>query len=638
MNTTLNTCSTESFLKERLIQIYNAPAIAEATHHALMEVVKNRRAERSEELKRLDAARVNNPGWHCGNKLMAYSAYVDRFAGSLRGVKQRIPHLKSLGVNYLHLLPFLKMRQGQSDGGFAVEDFLQVEPSLGNNQDLLDLTQELRAHGISLCSDLVLNHVSDTNAWAQAARLGDADAQAMFYWADDAQRQSLEQHLPQIFPQTAPGNFVWIEETQKYVWSTFYNYQWDLNYSNPKVLIAMADTMLALANLGVEAFRLDSAAFLWKRQGTNCMNQPECHWILQCLRAVVDLAAPGVLLKAEAIVPTAELPPYFGQGQAQGKECHLAYQSSMMAASWYCLANQDARLLNTMIRELPAMSADTTWISYIRCHDDIGWNVLKPELNPEEYRKLQFASRFFSGNTPNSFANGISFQANDPNAVHGTNGMLSELVGWNKLENDEGFQRYRLLMSFVFASAGIPMIYMGDELAQGNNADYDGLESGLIQAGTEVAGQPNKQPITQTVDSRDIHRPKLDERAMQSAHAQINSMGTSDKSAKALQCIQQFRVLQKQYLSANNTSELALIELNKPHPGVLAFQNGEVICIFNFSAEYAFSGLALSNPLYTDLLNPGQSLDCSDGLTLSPWQTRWLMPTAKLHHKASEPH
>lgn len=602
--------STESFLKERLVLIYKNTETAQRCLSALLTVVAQRKAERSAELKSLDAARIQNPNWHCSNRMMAYSAYVDRFAGNLKGVTQRIPHLKSMGVNYLHLLPFLKMRPGQSDGGFAVEDFLQVEPRLGSNQDLLDLTRELRAEGISLCSDLVLNHVSDTHAWAQAARLGDKDAQAMFYWVDDSKRQIMEQHLPQIFPQTAPGNFVWIEEVQKYVWSTFYNYQWDLNYSNPKVLVAMADTLLALANMGVEAFRLDSAAFLWKREGTNCMNHAECHWILQCLRAVVDLAAPGVLLKAEAIVPTAELPPYFGQGEAKGHECHLAYQSSIMAASWFCLANQDASLLNKMISELPAMSPDTTWISYIRCHDDIGWNVLKPELNAEEYRKLQFASQFFSGSTPGSYADGISFQANDPNAVHGTNGMLSNLVGWKDAEDVQGFARYRLLMSLVFASAGIPMIYMGDELAQGNNGEDGGADH--------------------WVDSRDIHRPALDEDALK--YATLNAMhGVPDlttkigKSALALSTIQSLRRMQKAHLTANNTSEIRLLKSEGDHLGVLAFQNGDVICLFNFSAQKAHCGIRLGNMLYTDLLNPGQSVDCSDGLELQPWQTRWLV-------------
>lgn len=608
MKTTDNHNPPELFLQDRLLQIYKDPAVAQACHHALLEVAKRRHAERSPELKQLDTLRSENPDWHCGNRLMAYSAYVDRFAGNLKGVTKRIPHLKSMGVNYLHLLPFLKMRPGQSDGGFAVEDFMQVEPRLGSNQDLLDLTRALRAEGISLCSDLVLNHVSDTHVWAQAARLGDKDAEGMFYWVDDTQRQNLEKHLPQIFPQTAPGNFVWIEEVQKYVWSTFYSYQWDLNYSNPKVLIAMADTLLGLANMGIEAFRLDSAAFLWKREGTSCMNHNECHWILQCLRAVVDIAAPGVLLKAEAIVPTAELPPYFGQGEAHGRECHLAYQSSIMAASWYCLANQDAGLLNKMIRELPAMSPDTTWISYIRCHDDIGWNVLKPELNAEELRRLQFASQFFSGNTPGSYAGGISFQASDPTAVHGTNGMLSDLVGWRHNDDEQAFARYRLLLSLVFASAGIPMIYMGDELAQGNNQD-SGAQGDWV-------------------DSRDIHRPMLDEMCLNKAHAQIDSQPQADKTTKALQCVQSLRMLQQTHLTARNTSDLKLLESANAAPGLLAFQNGEVICLFNFSSSKAHCNISLPHRLYTDLLNPGQSVDCSHALELQPWETRWLASTA----------
>lgn len=621
MTTAQTKALTEMFLKDRLMQIYKDSEIAESCHQALLEVVDRRRVERTGELKQLDAYRVANPDWHCSNRLMAYSAYVDRFAGSLKGVSARIPHLKSMGVNYLHLLPFLKMRPGQSDGGFAVEDFLQVEPRLGTNQDLLDLTRELRTHGISLCSDLVLNHVSDTHAWAQAARLGDKEAQGMFYWVDNNQRLNFENYLPQIFPQTAPGNFVWIEEVQKFVWSTFYNYQWDLNYSNPKVLIAMADTLLALANLGVEAFRLDSAAFLWKREGTNCMNHAECHWILQCLRAVVDLAAPGVLLKAEAIVPTAELPPYFGLGEAQGRECHLAYQSSMMAASWYCLANQDASLLNRMIAELPAMSPDTTWISYIRCHDDIGWNVLKPELNAEQHQQLVFASQFFSGSAPGSYAEGVSFQASDQTAVHGTNGMLSDLVGWRDEKDEQGFARYQLLMSLVFASAGIPMIYMGDELAQGNNSAEPGSSRDWV-------------------DSRDLHRPKLDETALALAHDESAYLNGNSRSAKALHCIQALRTLQATHLTAENTSALKLLQSSGNHPGVLAFQNGEVVCVFNFSAQKASCSLRAGKRLYTDLLNPGQSVDCSDGLELQPWQTCWLLPqqTPVSMASSTEPH
>jgi amylosucrase len=289
-----------------------------------------------------------------------------------------------------------------------------------------------------------------------------------------------------------------------------------------------------------------------------------------------------------------------------------------MAASWYCLANQDASLLNKMIRELPSMSPDTTWISYIRCHDDIGWNVLKPELNTEEHRKLQFASQFFSGNTPGSFADGISFQANDPNAVHGTNGMLSDLVGWKDGQDEQGFARYQLLMSLVFASAGIPMIYMGDELAQGNNKDY---------------GSPEN-----CVDSRDIHRPALDEDALNSAYNKPDSKPQAAKSRRALRCVQGLRLLQKALLSANNTSELQLLNFESSHPGVLAFRNGEVVCLFNFSAEKAACSLGLDNRLYTDLLNPGQSVDCSDGLELEPWQTRWLVPAAKGPIVVSEPH
>lgn len=269
-------------------------------------------------LRHLDDSRA--PGWFGQQDMLGYSAYVDRFAGTLRGVAERVPYLQELGVRYLHLLPFLRARAGDNDGGFAVSDYGQVEPALGSNDDLVALTARLRAAKISLCADFVLNHTADDHAWAQAARAGDTRYLDYYHhFADRSAPDKYDTTLVQVFPQTAPGNFTWVDETRQWMWTTFYPYQWDLNWSNPAVFGEMALAMLELANLGVEAFRLDSTAYLWKRPGTNCMNQPEAHTILVALRAVADIVAPSVVMKAEAIVPMAELPPYFGSGAARAR-------------------------------------------------------------------------------------------------------------------------------------------------------------------------------------------------------------------------------------------------------------------------------------------------------------------------------
>ncbi|MEA5122896.1 alpha-amylase family protein [Xanthomonas floridensis] len=436
--------------------------------------------QRPQALQQLDATR--KPGWFGEQHMLGYSAYVDRFAGTLQGVAERVPYLQELGVRYLHLLPFLRARAGDNDGGFAVSDYGQVEPSLGSNDDLVALTTRLREAGISLCADFVLNHTADDHAWARAARAG--DTRYLDYYHHFADRQLPDQYdatLVQVFPHTAPGNFTWVEDTAQWMWTTFYPYQWDLNWSNPAVFGEMALALLQLANLGVEAFRLDSTAYLWKRPGTNCMNQPEAHTILVALRAVADIVAPSVAMKAEAIVPMAELPPYFGSGADQGHECHLAYHSTLMAAGWSALALQRGDILHQVIAHSPPLPANCAWLSYVRCHDDIGWNVLQHEAAGNAAQPpfaLRDVARFYANEVPGSYARGDSFQSSG-DGVHGTNGMAAALTGIQAAQETGdaaalriAVDRLVLLYAIALAMPGVPLIYMGDELALPNDIGY----------------------------------------------------------------------------------------------------------------------------------------------------------------------
>ncbi|HWW72509.1 MAG TPA: alpha-amylase family glycosyl hydrolase, partial [Duganella sp.] len=361
----------EPVLRRLLAGLYGERADFDAWLGDLMESLGKLYAERPPELRALDIQRAAQPAWFLNQRMLGYCAYVQNFGGSLNGVADRIPYLEELGISYLHLLPFLRPREGENDGGFAVTSFDEVDPALGTNADLHELTTRLRTAGISLCSDFILNHVADDNQWALAAKAGDPKARAMFHvFPDRDMPDRHERTLGQVFPQVAPGNFTYVEAMGGWVWTTFYPYQWDMNWSNPDVFAAMAAAMLRLANRGIEVFRLDSTAFLWKREGTNSMNQPEAHQLLQALRAIVDIVAPGVLLKAEAIVPTRELPAYLGSTAAP--ECHIAYHSSLMAAGWVALAEQNTGVLREVIRNTPPLPSAATWLSYLRCHDDIG--------------------------------------------------------------------------------------------------------------------------------------------------------------------------------------------------------------------------------------------------------------------------
>lgn len=478
----------------------NRPDFAEWVGR-LADIVTRARDARPTSLKMLDAARSGaEADWLQRPHMLGYSAYVDRFAGDLRGVSEKIPYLKDMGVTYLHLLPLLKARPGDSDGGFAVTDYGAVEPRLGNRDDLRALAGGLRAAGISLCLDMVFNHTAREHEWAQKAIAGDKDYQAFYhFFPDRVLPDQYERHLDQVFPTTAPGNFTFVPELNQWVWTTFYPYQWDLNYANPAVFARMLDAVLALANDGVEVFRVDSAAYMWKELGTDCRGRPQTHRLLQAFRALIGLAAPAVALKAEAIVEARRIAKFLGSGAFAGRECHLAYHNALMSGLWAALAQGRADRLGAMLGDIPALPHGTAWVTYVRCHDDIGWGAL---LDPERAwgasaAELAQLTQFYAGGTQSSFARGASFQVGGGGGFHGTNGTMAALVGLEAAQEqgdaaalDAAIDRACLLHAAVLGYGGIPVLYMGDEIALANDRDY--LKRGV---GT---------------DGRWLHRPFMD--------------------------------------------------------------------------------------------------------------------------------
>ena len=563
---------------------------------------------RPDDLWALDLQRTAQPNWHLNGSL-GYCAYTDKFAGNLSGVRARIPHLQELGVTYLHLLPFLKPGTPPNDGGFAVASYDEVDPALGTNQDLQQLTRELRAAGISLCSDFVLNHVSHEHKWALQARAGDVHYQSYFHWAHTPEEVAAhEKNLIQIFPNTAPGNFTFIPEVKAWAWTTFYPYQWDLNYAQPEVFAEMSQSLLQLANLGVEAFRLDSTGFLWKRPDTNCMNQPEVHWILQAMRSLTNIAAPGVLLKAEAIMPTQELPPYFGLGETQGPECHVAYHSSLMSASWVALAEENTQIIQDVLSHTPALPDGCAWMTYVRCHDDIGWNVLRPEMDArgfDQRTRLLSASQFFAGDVPGSYAQGAAFQASDPSVVHGTNGMAAALVGITSAQTpaelEAATSRLIMMQSLSLFVGGLPLIYMGDEWGQGNTS------------AEEIAQR-------QGPDGRELHRPMFDDVGFAKRH----DVQTTQGKIYAALCA--FIQAKKKHTSLHATLSLSI--WNTGTSSVLGLKRGtHMLGLFNFSGKtqtLAPTPAITQNCMThgTDLIS-GKVMDLQ-GLQLPPYSAIWL--------------
>ncbi len=459
-------------------------------------------AGRGTGLAALDRRREVDPRWFLGQEQIGYVCYVDRFAGDLRGLVSRMDHLDELGVTYLHLMPLLRSREGESDGGYAVADYSAVEPRLGTVADLVAVTEEVHRRGMAVCSDLVLNHTAREHPWAQAALAGDPTYRAFYrIFPDRSEPDEHEATLPEVFPDFAPGSFSPVPGTGEWVWTTFNDYQWDLDWSNPEVFRAMYGVIGDLLGLGIDVLRLDAAPFLWKRLGTDCQNQPETHRILQALKALTRLARPGALLKAEAIVGPDQLVPYLGAHELFRPECDLAYDNQLMVMLWSSVASRDARLATAALRRRPQAPDGTTWLSYVRCHDDIGWAVADEDaiaagLDPAAHRR--FLAAFYAGRHNGSFSRGLDFQANEATGEARTSGSCASLAGLQVAlasgapdEVTAALRRIETLHSVTYSFGGIPVVHMGDELGLLNDDAW--------------ADDPEHE-----ADNRWLHRPRMD--------------------------------------------------------------------------------------------------------------------------------
>lgn len=434
--------------------------------------------ERSDDLKALDVMRQADPQWYQSNRIVGAMCYVDLFAGDLQGIRERIPYLTELGITYLHLMPLFKCPEGDNDGGYAVSSYREVNPPLGTMKELAELATELRQHGISLVIDFVFNHTSDEHEWAKRALAGDREYQEYYrMYPDREMPDAFEKTVNSVFPDERPGCFTYKNKIRKWVWTTFCNYQWDLNYENPIVFSRMAEEMLFLANIGVEILRLDAVAFLWKRLGTSCENLPEAHLLIQAFNAVVKIAAPAMAFKSEAIVHPDEVVRYIGH-----EECPLSYNPQLMALLWDALAVRNVRLLRHGMSKRFAISSDCAWVNYIRCHDDIGWaisddDMRELQMNPFDHR--QFLTAFYTGRFDGSFAKGLPFQEKLETGEARIAGTTASLCGLEKLteesdraEIDLAVRRILLLHGVILTIGGIPLIYLGDEIGTLNNYGY----------------------------------------------------------------------------------------------------------------------------------------------------------------------
>jgi len=435
--------------------------------------------DRPDDLKALDGLRASDPLWFQSHRMVGAMCYVDLFAGDLKGLIEHIPYLAEMGITYLHLMPCFKSPEGDNDGGYAVSSYREIHPSIGTMDDLEQLAAELRLRGISLVVDFVFNHTSDEHEWARSALDGDAEFQEYYRMFPSRELpDAYEKSIRAVFPDELPGCFTYNNRIKRWVWTTFYTFQWDLNYENPVLFNRMLEEMLFLANRGVEVLRLDAVAFIWKRLGTGCQNLPEAHIVVQAFNAIKKMVCPAMVFKSEAIVHPDEVRKYISED-----ECELSYNPQLMALLWDALATRDTRVLSRALRRNFEIDPRCAWVNYIRCHDDIGWGFADEDIEASDYdphAHRNFLTRFYTGRFNGTFARGRPFQE-DPSTGDGrVSGTCASLAGLEEaLERQDehlielAVRRIIIMHGIIMTMGGIPLLYLGDELGQLNDYTYE---------------------------------------------------------------------------------------------------------------------------------------------------------------------
>lgn len=542
----------------------------------LLETIMTAHADRGDQLHEKDNSKNKKGNWFLSNKLAGMSLYVDRFCGSISNLENNLGYFEELGVNVLHLMPLFESPEGESDGGYAVSDFRKVDERFGTLKDLKHLQKKMAKEDLYLMSDMVFNHTSHKHEWAMKAKAGDKKYQDFFYMYDDRTMPDLfETTMKEIFPTAAPGNFTWVPGINKWVMTVFHNYQWDLNYSNPQVFIAMLDIVFFYANIGVDILRIDAPAFIWKEPGTTCTNLPKAHSLLQLLKLCVQVATPGMAILGEAIQAPRHIMKYFGEGLFTARECDFCYNATQMALQWDALATGDTKVMLAAQHVLLQKPYGTSWITYTRCHDDIGLGyedamIAKAGYDPIQHR--QYLKNYYSGNFIGSPSMGALFSFNPKTGDARISGTLASLCGLqkaieekNEIEIELSVRKILMMQALSFFIGGLPMLFYGDEVGYTNDQEYLNEESKYY-------------------DNRWMHRPKID----WDKNDLRNESGTIEN--KIFSGTKKLLSIRKKLSAIEDNSNLLWMKPHNIHIAGFIRQNKnqQIFCVFNFNNTRAF--------------------------------------------------
>lgn len=545
--------------------------------------------ERSDALKQMDLDREKDPNWYKRNDMLGMMFYIDNFAENMKGVETKLDYIEQCNVNYIHLMPFLETPKDRSDGGYAVSDFRKVQPKLGSMEDLERLTDACHKKGICVCMDFVMNHTSEDHAWAKKAREKDGEYMSRYFFFENSYLPSLYEHtVPQVFPTTAPGNFTYLSDIDHFVMTTFYPYQWDLNYKNPRVFNEMMYHFLYLANRGIDIVRLDAVPYIWKEINTSCRNLPQVHTIVRLMRIIGEIVCPSVLLLGEVVMEPEKVTPYFGT--VEKPECHMLYNVTTMATTWHTVATRDARLLKRQLDVVNSLPKEYVFLNYLRCHDDIGWGLdyaFLKENGMEERPHKQYLNDYFQGYAGASVSRGELYNADPVTGDARFCGTTASMCGMEKAgseKDDAAMERAvrldLMLHAYMFLQSGIPVLYSGDEIGALNDYSY-------------------KEYPEKAADSRYLHRGAM---RWDLAEKRKDITSVEGKLFQGLCLLENIRKTEKAFMSDADTWTIETWE-----PAVLCmgrYYDGEkIIGLFNFSEQEKTAWIRETDGSYSDLIS-----------------------------------
>lgn len=476
-----------------------------------------------------------------------YSLYVDLFNKNFSGLAEKMDYLQNLGVSCLWLLPILD--SPMKDAGFDIKDYTRIRKDLFRLPDTASpeeekvlfkrFIDEAHAKGMRVIFDIAMNHSSMDHPWFQESRKGKDNPYRDYYiWNEDTEKYKDARLL---FKGMCPSN--WEKDGDCYFFHRFFEFQPDLNYRNPEVLLAMSQNLLFWLEQGVDGFRADAIPYIWKEEGTNCENLPKTHTVVKFFRAALDYVKPGTLLLAEACQKPVDVVDYIKSGD----ECHAAYHFPLMPQMFKAIAKESASpILNALSPQVtPQIPTDSQWFTFLRCHDELSLELVY--VNEEDRAYIH-----------DNYCHQPEW---DFRIGEGISARLSELFKFD-------IEKISLAYSLMLSLPGTPVIYYGDEFGKANDDEF---YREMIQ-------------MTGKNDTRFLVRGKID---WEEVEAQLDDEQSFNakifkRLKKLINTRKQFKAFGRgtiEWLSTNEDTENAVLAFKRK------YKNEELLILHNLSKK-----------------------------------------------------